>query len=284
MKQVGVLLAAALLAALVVACGDGDDAAAPTTAATQTEAPIDVTEPAPSGLPQGDEPFPLDPADFVAEIDNPYWPMTPGNRWVFTEIDEEGNELRVEVTVTDEKRDIIGISAAVVHDVVTMNGEVIEDTFDWYAQDVDGNVWYMGEATAEYEDGVVVSTAGSWEAGVDGALAGVVVPGNPEVGMMYRQEYYAGEAEDVGEVLSLDEAVEVPFGSFEGCLQTEDTTPLEPDVLEHKYYCQSVGPVLAVDVGGGGGREELTSFEEGTSARSGWLEFGLLHIRFTVPS
>jgi len=215
------------------------------------------------GLPQGGEPYALDPATFVDVIDNPYWPMTAGSTWVYTEIDEEGTELRVEVEVTNEKRDIAGISSTVVRDIVTEDGEVIEDTFDCYAQDADGNIWYLGEDTKEYENGEVVSTDGSWEHGIDGALGGIIMLAAPQVGDTYRQEYYGGEAEDEGEVLSLDESVEVPFGSFEGCLQTEDTTPLEPDVLEHKYYCEGVGPVLTIDVGGGGGREELIEFTAG---------------------
>ena len=234
-------------AALGVACGDDDEAPGPGTS---------------SDLPQGDEPVELDPADFVAEIDNPYWPMKVGNRWVYTETDADGEEMQVEVTVSSDKKEILGISATVVRDVVTQDGEVLEDTFDWYAQDVDGNVWYMGEDTKEYENGEVVSTEGSWEAGVDGAQAGVLLPGKPEVGMAYRQEYYEDEAEDEGKILGLDEHVEVPYGTFDGCLKTEDTTPLEPDVLENKYYCEGVGPVLAVDVNGGG-REELITFEEG---------------------
>jgi hypothetical protein len=108
----------------------------------------------------------------------------------------------------------------------------------------------------------VVSTEGSWEAGVDGAQAGILVPADPEVGMTYRQEYYAGEAEDRARILSLDEHVEVPYGTFDGCLQTEDTTPLDPDVLEQKYYCRDVGLVLAIDVASGAGREELVTFEQ----------------------
>jgi hypothetical protein len=236
---VGVVLAVLVLLALAGACA-GDDGSEP--------------------LPLGAEPAHLDPDDFVAEIDNPYWPMRPGTSWVYTETDAEGNAQRVEVMVTDLTKTILGIRATVVHDVVTEKGEVVEDTFDWYAQDDDGNVWYLGEATAEFEEGEVVSRAGSWQAGIDGAEAGVIVPARPEVGMRYRQEYSAGEAEDRGEVLSLDERATVPFGSFEGLLQTKDTTPLEPDVLEHKFYARGVGPVLVLDQAGGG-REVLVAFE-----------------------
>jgi hypothetical protein len=206
-------------------------------------------------LPQGAEPANLDAADFVERIDNPYWPMAPGSRWVYR---EDGQ--RVEVTVTDRTKEILGIRATVVHDVVTEDGELVEDTDDWYAQDKDGNVWYLGEATKEYEHGKVKTTEGSWEAGVDGAEAGILLPGEPEVGMAYRQEYYKGEAEDRGEILSLEEKVEVPFGSFEGVLMTRDTTPLEPDVVEHKFYARGLGPVLAIGISGGSGREELVRF------------------------
>jgi hypothetical protein len=212
-----------------------------------------------ASLPQGSEPANLDAADFVERIDNPYWPMAPGTRWVYSE-----NGARVVVTVTAEKKEILGIQATVVRDVVSEDGELVEDTKDWYAQDKDGNVWYLGEETREYEDGKVKTTAGSWEAGVDGAEAGVIVLAEPEVGLTYRQEYYKGEAEDAGEILSLDEWVEVPFGSFEDVLMTKDFTPLDPDVLEHKFYAKGVGPVLVVGISGGSDREELISFTRGS--------------------
>ena len=208
-----------------------------------------------SPLPQGAEPVELDPDDFSSEIDHPYWPIAPGSTWVY----REGSQ-RVEVTVTHRTKRIQGIEARVVHDVVTEDGEAVEDTLDWYAQDGDGNVWYLGEATTEFEEGKPVSTEGSWEHGVDGAQAGILLPAEPEVGMTYRQEYYAGEAEDEANVLSLDEEVRVPFGSFSGALETEDTTPLEPGLVEHKYYVRDIGPVLAVTVSGGSGREELVHY------------------------
>jgi hypothetical protein len=186
--------------------------------------------------------------------------MRPGMRWVYRETDVDGSSQRVEVTVTRQTKRIQGIRATIVHDVVTDDGELVEDTYDWYAQDSEGNVWYLGENTKEYENGEVTTTAGSWEAGVDGAMAGVIMPGDPKVGMSYRQEHYEGEAEDRGEILSLDERVEVPFGSFTDVLMTKDTTPLEPEILEHKFYARGVGPVLVLAISGGGGREELISF------------------------
>jgi hypothetical protein len=215
-------------------------------------------------LPQGSEPVDLDPAEFTTEIDNPYWPMTPGSRWVYRETDSEGTEQRVVVTVTDRTKKIAnGVEARVVHDVVSEDGEPVEITDDWYAQDSAGNIWYLGEETAEYENGKVVTRAGSFEAGVDGAQPGIIMPAEPEVGMTYRQEYYAGEAEDEGEIVSLGEQAEVPFGHFTDALMTKDVNPLEPKVLEFKFYARDVGPVLAVSVSGGSDREELLSYRAG---------------------
>ncbi|HEY5816734.1 MAG TPA: hypothetical protein VIS95_10425 [Solirubrobacterales bacterium] len=215
-------------------------------------------------LPQGAEPVDLDPADFSIEIDNPYWPMKPGSRWVYRESDGEGGAQQVVVTVTGRTKQIAnGIEARVVHDVVTQNGEPVEVTDDWYAQDGAGNVWYLGEKTAEYENGKVVSRAGSWEAGVDGAQPGIVIPADPSPGLVYRQEYYAGEAEDRAKVLSTGEQAEVPFGHFTGALLTKDLTPLEPRLVEYKLYAPKVGPVLVLDVSGASGREELVSFVAG---------------------
>jgi len=214
-----------------------------------------------SSLPQGSEPASLDPADFTTRIDNPYWPMTPGSRWVYSETDAEGNVQQVEVTVTSETKTILGIDARVVHDVVTEDGELVEDTYDWYAQDAEGNIWYLGEDTKEYGNGKLKSTEGSWEAGVDGAQPGIILPGRPAVGMSYRQEYLEGQAEDAAEVQSLDETATVPYGSFDGVLMTKDYTPLTPDLVEHKFYARGVGPVLALTVSGGSDREELVSFE-----------------------
>ena len=141
------------------------------------------------------------------------------------------------VTATTVTRKIAnGVTARVVRDTVTSDGAIVEDTFDWYAQDKDGNVWYLGENTAEFENGKVSSREGSFEAGIDGALPGVAMPGKPEPGLAYRQEYYEGEAEDNGEVLSLEEMADVPAGHFDKVLLTKDTITIEPDVLEYKLY------------------------------------------------
>jgi hypothetical protein len=188
----------------------------------------------------------LDAADFVEGIDNRYLPWTPGTTLLY-----EGGGERVEVTVTDETREILGITATVVHDQVLTDGEVTEDTFDWYAQDRWGNVWYLGEDTKEYENGEVASTEGSWEAGVDGAQPGIIMLADPRVGDTYRQEFYAGEAEDMAKVFALGESVEVPAGSYDDVLVTEDSTPLDPDIVEHKFYAPGVGVVREELVQGG---------------------------------
>jgi hypothetical protein len=194
----------------------------------------------------------------VRPIDNPYLPLAPGSRWVYRETAADGSKQRVVVKVTHRTRLIAnGVTARVVRDTATENGKVIEDTFDWYAQDGRGNVWYLGEDTKEYENGKVVSTKGSWEAGVDGATAGIVMPARPRVGISYRQEYYRGHAEDRAKILSLGEQAEVPFGHFDRVLLTKEWNPLEPKVLEYKLYARGVGPVLALTISGGSDREEL---------------------------
>ena len=219
--------------------------------------------PSASPLPQGSESVELDPADFTVDITNNYWPMKPGDRWISSETDGKGDVLRVEVTVQDGTHTVAaGIKARVVHDLVTRNGAVVEDTIDWYAQDSHGNIWYVGEKTAEYQNGQV-STEGSWEAGVDGAQPGIAVPADPEPGLAYRQEYLAEEAEDQGAVLSTDEQVGVPTGMYTGALLTRDTTRLEPDLVELKFYAPGVGPVLTLVSSGGAGREELIETSRG---------------------
>ena len=214
-------------------------------------------------IPEGTEHVRLDPADFTTRIDNPWWLMRPGSRWISRETAPDGTRQRVVVTVTRKtKRIANGVTARVLHDVVTEGRKPVEITDDWYAQDRCRNVWYLGEATTEYENGKVVSTEGSWEAGVDGAEAGVMVPAKPRVGMEYRQEHYAGHAEDRAAVLSLREQVEVPAGYFRkgNVLMTSEWNPLEPRVAEHKFYARGIGPVLAIGISGGADREELVRY------------------------
>jgi hypothetical protein len=188
----------------------------------------------------------LDPADFVDTITNPFAPYAPGSHWVYEGMTEEGFE-RVEVDVLWSTRTILGIEATVVQDRVFLDDELIEDTVDWLAQDIGGNVWYLGEIAQNFEDDNLVDLEGSWEAAVDGAKPGFWMKGDPDVGDVYRQEFLLREAEDIGEVLSLSEAVTVSAGSFTGCLQTKDYTPIEPDVFEHKFYAPGIGLVLEVN-------------------------------------
>jgi len=222
-----------------------------------------LTQP-PPGLPQGGEPVTLDPARFSTRIDNPFWPMRPGTRWVTRETAPDGSRQKVVVRVTHRTRRIAnGVTARVVRDTVTERGRLVEDTRDWYAQDTAGNVWYLGERTKEYEHGRVVSTEGSFEAGVDGAQAGVVVPADPVPGLRYRQEWYAGHAEDQASVVSVDEQVAVPAGHFRHVLFTRETNPLEPRAVEYKFLARGVGPVLALEISGGSAREELLRMRRG---------------------
>jgi hypothetical protein len=198
------------------------------------------------------------PGAFSTHIDNPYWPMKPGTRCVYRETDGHGGRQRVVVRVTRRtKRVAAGIRARVVRDTVTEGGKLVEDTFDYYAQDAKGSVWYLGEDTTEYENGKPVSKEGSWEAGVDGAKAGIIMLAHPKVGRRYKQEDYPGHAEDGAKVLSLREQVQVPAGHYRRALLIKEFNPLEPKVLEYKLYARGVGPVLAVGISGGSDREEL---------------------------
>jgi hypothetical protein len=190
------------------------------------------------------------PSRFVDKVDNPYFPLTPGARWVYEALTPDGNERTV-VEVTNDTKKIAGIDAVVVHDTVAVDGQVIEDTFDWYAQDRDGNVWYLGEDTKEYENGKVSSTKGSWETGVKGALPGIVMEAHPKVGDKYRQEYFPPEALDKAVVLGVKDDAAVPFGTVHDVVTTSDLNPLTPKAVEQKYYAPGVGLILEVMVSGG---------------------------------
>jgi hypothetical protein len=206
----------------------------------------------------------IDRAAFVEVIDNPYLPLAVGSSWRYEGTDDEGATEVVEITVLDETRPVMGVTTRVVRDRVTVDGELVEDTLDWYAQDATGNVWYFGEEVKDYEDGRVVSTAGSWEAGVDGALPGIAMPASPRPGETFRQEYFAGEAEDMFEILAVDASIDTPTGTFTDALLTRDWTPLEPGVAEEKLYVAGIGKVAERQVEGGSGGVALVSYDVGT--------------------
>jgi hypothetical protein len=198
----------------------------------------------------------VNPADFVDNINNPYFPLVPGTTF-FYEGESEDETIRTELFVTSETRVVMGVNTTIVRDRVWEDDELVEETFDWYAQDKDGNVWYFGEESKDFENGRLVSTQGSWEAGVNGAQPGILMEGKPQVGDVYRQEYLMGEAEDMAEVLALNESVSVEYGSFENCLRTKEWTPLEPENEENKYYAAGIGLLLEMKTKGGSERLEL---------------------------
>jgi hypothetical protein len=218
------------------------------------------------GLPIGRTPVKLDPADFTVKIDNPYYPLRPGDRRVYRETAPDGTRQRIVDVVTKKTKLIAnGVTARVIRATVTNRaGKVVEYTEEWFAQDRAGNVWYFGEDTTSYENGRT-SKKGSFEAGVDGAQPGVQMPAKPKGGMRYRLEggYKTGAA-DHTEVLSVGkEQVEAPFGYFRRTVMTRDFTPLEPKVSELWFYAKGVGAVLALDISDGDHREELVSFKRG---------------------
>ncbi len=185
----------------------------------------------------------INASNFVENVTHRYFTLTPGRTFVYERVVEEGIE-RNEVYTTYDRKTVLGVSAVVVWDRVFLNDDLIEDTKDWFAQDAEGNVWYLGEDSKEIAGGKVVSTHGSWEAGVDGAKPGIIMKSAPAVGDIYRQEFYLDTAEDVGEVIALGATAQVPYGFFTGCLKTNDTTRLEPGFAEYKYYCPAVGGVV----------------------------------------
>ncbi len=186
----------------------------------------------------------IDPAQFTTGVDNPYYPLVPGTRFIYHET-KEGKTCVNEVTVLAETKLIMGVTCTVVHDVVRDGDRVKEDTYDWFAQDKQGDVWYFGEDTKEFLPKGVVSTEGSWTAGVKGAQPGIMMPGRPAPSAAYRQEYLAGEAEDMGQIVRLGESVHVPLGSFSDCIRTKEWSMLEAGT-DNKWYAKGIGLVRAV--------------------------------------
>lgn len=265
-----VAAASALLLAACAAPSSSSDGAG-TSSPVTSQAPSPPVDPSPTVVAAaptidpgdgGDYQPNLDPAQFTAEITNPYLPLTPGSRWVYRARTAEGVE-RIVVTVTGRRRTIMGVPAVVVRDTVTLDGQLVEDTDDWYAQDSGGNVWYLGEDTTEFDNGKPVSKAGSWEAGVDGAQPGLVMEAEPQVGDAYRQEYLPGEAEDLAQVVATGRTARALGARHRDGMVTKEWTPLEPTVVELKTYIPGIGQVGERTVAGGAGSVRLVAYRRG---------------------
>lgn len=192
----------------------------------------------------------IDRANFVSEVNNPYFPLPPGRTLVYEGQTSEGFN-HSEFIITRKTKIILGVTCVEVHDVVYLNGVLAEDTLDWFAQDRQGNVWYFGENTGELIDGRYVTLDGTFTAGVNNDKPGIIMKAHPKVNDFYRQEFSLDNAEDFAEVVSLNTSVDVPAGTFTNCLKTEETTPLETLLLEDKYYATGIGNVLTIDVRNG---------------------------------
>jgi hypothetical protein len=241
----GAFLVAAFVAALATACASSRTQVAP----THSGSTLSASDLAPI---HGQYSPTIDPANFVPTIDNSYFPLLPGTGFHYRGVAENGTTPQTDdMVVTDKTRKILGVSCTVVQDTVSSRGKAIEHTFDWYAQDRQGNVWYMGEDTRELQHGKFVKADDSWEAGVDGAEPGIIMPGNPRPGDAYRQEYYPQYALDQARVLGPGGSVTVPDGSYGDTLLTVETAPkLDPGVAERKWYVAGVGDVKEHTVSG----------------------------------
>jgi len=248
MKRIGIPLILVMVASIVVGCSRQP---APTQPAANGGglAPPALASSVPT-MPGVDH--------FVSHIDNPYLPLTPGTFFVYVG-EKDGRPEINRVHVTHTVQQILGVACTTVLDTVLVDGEVEEATIDWYAQDDQGNVWYFGEDSKELANGQVISTEGSWQAGVDGALPGIVMQGDPEVGDTYFQEFQKRVAEDLARVLALDGSTTVPYGRFTSCLVTREWTRLDPGIVENKLYARTIGMVQAVTVKGGADHSELVS-------------------------
>jgi hypothetical protein len=200
----------------------------------------------------------IDPANFTTKIDNPFYPLKPGTIYTYNGVSDAGQEVDT-VEVTHSTRVLMGVKCVEEVDTVFLNGELEELTHEWFAQDNQGNVWYFGEDVKEYSGGVVVDTSGSWLAGVEGGLPGIVMEANPQIGDVYRQEFLRKVAEDMAEVLSLDGTASVPYGNFTQCVVTKDFSPLERRFVENKWFARGIGLVKSTMVKGGTDNSELVS-------------------------
>lgn len=198
----------------------------------------------------------INPADFTTNITNPYFTLPIGKKMSYEEETEGGLE-KIEIEIENRTKDIMGVKTIVYRDKVYVEGVLVEDTEDYLAQDKAGNVWYFGENVNNYENGVLQDHAGSWLAGVDGALPGIWIKANHTVGDSYRQEYYPGEAEDMRDVVAVDQTVTTKLATYTGCVKMYDWTPLDAQSREHKYYCPAVGALVLNENVATGERAEL---------------------------
>lgn len=190
----------------------------------------------------------ITPANFVRGVTNPYYPLRPGATFTYRGTEKDGSSWDVHA-VTRATKTILGVPCVVLRDKVWLNGRLIEDTWDWYAQDKQGNVWYFGEDTTQLKDGVTLGHKGSWQAGVRGAKPGIIMPAHPRVNQPYRQEYREGIAEDMAKVTTLDGSAMVPYGSFRKVWVTREWSPIDPAAAESKSYAPGVGFVLLTAAG-----------------------------------
>jgi hypothetical protein len=252
-RTIGATLALALLAGVGAGCGSSGGGSSTTTAAS-TSSTTAASGPSASQLAPIHGPYApkIDPANFVSTIDNRYFPLKPGTGFHYRGVAENGKTpQRDDMVVTHHTKQILGVKCTVVRDVVSSHGHPIEKTFDWYAQDKYGNVWYMGEDSREIRNGKFVRVSDSWTGGVKGAKPGIIMPGNPQPGDQYRQEYYPHYALDQAKVLGSGGPVKVPQGSYPNSLKTSETAPtLDPGVNEEKYYVAGVGDVWEHTVAG----------------------------------
>jgi hypothetical protein len=219
--------------------------AAPSPAASAS--PVAAVESPPPSLLD----LPIDQANFVDRVDNPWFPLIPGTTFHYRGV-ADGEPTTDVFEVTDETRVVDGVTTTVIRDTVRVRGVIEEQTEDWYAQDTAGNVWYFGEATAELDrQGRVTSTAGSWEAGVDGARPGIYMPADPQIGQAFAQEQFPGEAEDWFVVMFTGMRVRTPAATYPDAMVTGEWTPLEPGIVGEKWYAKGVGQVMENNIAGG---------------------------------
>jgi hypothetical protein len=262
LKRTGFVGAAVtLLATLAAGCGSGGGSSTSVSSVPTSSAASSTGAAASLAPTTGTYSPKINPADFVATIDNRYFPLKPGTAWRYQGVQEDGKTPQTDdVVVTSQTKDILGVKSTVVRDTVSSRGKPVERTFDWYAQDRAGNVWYMGEDASEVKNGRFVRAADSWEAGVNGAQPGIIMPGDPQPDGSYRQEYYPGHAEDQATILGSGGPLTVPDRSFQQTLLTEEKAPrVDPGVVERKYYVAGVGEVKEQVVSGNHEQIQLVS-------------------------